>query len=223
MCFIQWREGGQPNPAFGLVKALVKHWSNLVNLGQLWSNLVHSGQTSPNLKKRAPCHVLRVLKYGGLFLGQNGLARVASFRVPTLEKILGVKIGLWQFALLLRMVAWGSESWLTSIRHSWVNGYGDLGWRNIVFGVVCWWQSTIYAQGAGALIQFVGLMIVEKCDGWLESVYPTCGISGKDGSRTRLWHDCWCGETPFERGFSFFIWMRSWPWSCCCFCTLLSD
>ena len=52
MCSIQWSEGGQPNLAFGLVKASVKLWSNSIKLGQ----------TLPNLEKCVPGHVLRVLK-----------------------------------------------------------------------------------------------------------------------------------------------------------------
>ena len=60
-----------------LVKSCI--WSSqglgqtLVKLGQLWSNSVELGQNSPDLKKYAPGHVLRVLKYDWTPLGSNRL------------------------------------------------------------------------------------------------------------------------------------------------------
>ena len=93
MFSIQWVGGSQPNPAFGPVNASVK-------LGQPWSNLVKVGQTSPNSRKCAPDPILRLFWCGGSLSGLTGSAWAALFCVPTPEKILGVKIGLWQLPLL---------------------------------------------------------------------------------------------------------------------------
>ena len=59
------------------------------------SNLIKIGQTSPNSGKCAPGPVLRFFQYGRSLSDQNGSVQVASFCVPTPEKIPGVKIGLW--------------------------------------------------------------------------------------------------------------------------------
>ena len=49
MCSTQWLGSGWPDLTFGLVNALVKPQSNLVNLGQLWSNLVKPPWISRNV------------------------------------------------------------------------------------------------------------------------------------------------------------------------------
>ena len=69
---------------------LVKPQSNLVNPGQTWSD---SG-------KCAPDPILRLFCCGEPSSDQVGSVRVASFHMPTPEKIQGVKMGLWQLPLL---------------------------------------------------------------------------------------------------------------------------
>ena len=63
-------------------------------LGQLWSNLVSLGKTWSDFGKCAPGPVFEVIFHGGPSSDQAGLVRVASFCVPTPEKIPWVKMGL---------------------------------------------------------------------------------------------------------------------------------
>ena len=101
MCSIQWSEGGQPNLAFGLVKASVKLWSNSIKLGQ----------TLPNLEKCVPGHVLRVLKCEWTLLGSNRLnVGCLVLHAGTRENLVG-KNRVMTVAPSLFVVVWHKEHW----------------------------------------------------------------------------------------------------------------
>ena len=69
-------------------------------VGSARSNLVNPGQTWSNSGKCAPDPVLRLFWCGEPLSNQASSVRVASFYVPTPEKIPRVKMGLWQLPLL---------------------------------------------------------------------------------------------------------------------------
>ena len=96
--------------ALDVLYPLVRGWSvkscfwsgqglghTLAKLGQPWSTLVKPPQTSRNA---LPAMFWEFLSVTGPLSGQTGSARATSFCMPTFEKFLGVKIGLWQLPLL---------------------------------------------------------------------------------------------------------------------------
>ena len=81
-------------------------WSTLVNFGQTWSTSVKSFQTS----RKVPSAIFwELLDAFELLLDKTRLNPTASFCMPIREKILGIKIRLWQL-LLLCLALFGTKS-----------------------------------------------------------------------------------------------------------------
>ena len=119
--------------ALDVIYPMVRRWSakscfwSGQGLGQTWSTSVNFGQTQSNLVKPSQTsrNVFLVTSWGflsanGPLSGQTSLTWVTSFCVPTHEKGLGVKIGLWQLPTSLFGVVWHKERWT---KNKWLNFY----------------------------------------------------------------------------------------------------
>ena len=108
-----------------------------------------------------------------------------------------------RYALLLRMGFGGWESWVPLIKLCWVNGYGTLGWKEIICGDG-WWVWSMGNIGDnrqsrylevqmgvvyGGVLGWVGRDFQAKYSMWCEMV-DEWGSSMTYGAGIKYWRSC---------------------------------